>query len=191
MPGACSLFCAVPALRIPRSLPSKDADLRGNITISKGTVVHPKCTILAVPGPIVIGENCIIEEAAIIVNRRKEAMFIGNENVFQVGSRVEAASVGSRNTFCVKSRVVSTIEIPDDCYIGPACILTPTYTHPQREDLKERLQDLTVVYGQNPDRRIGDGVGKVHQRALLAKHLDYLRNVGKFALPKYVKMRHV
>ena len=118
-------------------------------------------------------------------------MFIGSENVFQVGSRVEAASVGSRNTFCVKSRVVSTIEIPDDCYIGPACILTPTYSHPQREDLKERLQDLTVVYGQNPDRRIGDGVGKVHQRALLAKHLDYLRNVGKFVCRENITLtRH-
>lgn len=31
-------------------------------------MVHPKATILAI-GPIVIGQNCIIEESVIIVNR--------------------------------------------------------------------------------------------------------------------------
>lgn len=36
---------------------------------SSGTVVHPKATIFAVAGPIVIGSNCIIEEGAVIVNR--------------------------------------------------------------------------------------------------------------------------
>jgi hypothetical protein len=34
-----------------------------------GTIVHPKATIFAVAGPIVIGSGCIIEESAIIVNR--------------------------------------------------------------------------------------------------------------------------
>ena len=36
---------------------------------STGTIVHPKATIFAISGPIVIGTNCIIEEAAIIVNK--------------------------------------------------------------------------------------------------------------------------
>lgn len=34
-----------------------------------GTIVHPKATIFAIAGPIVIGSGCIIEESAIIVNR--------------------------------------------------------------------------------------------------------------------------
>jgi hypothetical protein len=34
-----------------------------------GTIVHPKATIFAIAGPIVIGVGCIIEEGAIIVNR--------------------------------------------------------------------------------------------------------------------------
>lgn len=46
----------------------QDVDLKGDITIGAGTVVHPKATILAL-GPIVIGQNCIIEESVIIVNR--------------------------------------------------------------------------------------------------------------------------
>jgi dynactin-6 len=39
------------------------------LMLPTGTIVHPKATIFAIAGPIVIGANCIIEEAAIIVNR--------------------------------------------------------------------------------------------------------------------------
>lgn len=72
-----------------------------------GTIVHPKATIFAIAGPIVIGMGCIIEEGAIIVNRyvlikrstssythiypsctrRKEVMKIGDENLFEIGCR--------------------------------------------------------------------------------------------------------
>lgn len=38
-------------------------------TFSIGTIVHPKATIFAAGGPIVIGSGCIIEEGAIILNR--------------------------------------------------------------------------------------------------------------------------
>jgi len=34
-----------------------------------GTIIHPKATIFAIAGPIIIGSGCIIEEAVIIVNR--------------------------------------------------------------------------------------------------------------------------
>jgi dynactin 6 len=69
-----------------------------------GTIVHPKATIFAIAGPIVIGTGCIIEEGAIIVNRsvvtlicsvinahlhprRKEVMRIGDDNLFEIGCR--------------------------------------------------------------------------------------------------------
>ncbi|RXW20457.1 hypothetical protein EST38_g5391 [Candolleomyces aberdarensis] len=47
----------------------QDVELKGDITIGAGTIVHPKATIFAIAGPIVIGAGCIIEEATIIVNR--------------------------------------------------------------------------------------------------------------------------
>ena len=47
----------------------QDVDLKGDITIDAGTIVHPKATIFAAGGPIVIGQGCIIEEGAIILNR--------------------------------------------------------------------------------------------------------------------------
>jgi dynactin-6 len=72
-----------------RAVVCQDVELKGDITIGsgmvsrfkrmilvfntcEGTVVHPKATIFAIAGPIVIGANCIIEESAIIVNRLVE-----------------------------------------------------------------------------------------------------------------------
>lgn len=69
--------------------------------------MHPKATIFAIAGPIVIGSGCIIEEGAIVVNRfvqccyiagskshrrnalarRKEVMRIGDDNLFEIGCR--------------------------------------------------------------------------------------------------------
>lgn len=59
--------------------------MRGDITIGSGelsdntgirvvsqllgTVIHPKVTIFAMSGPIVIGTNCILEEGTVILNR--------------------------------------------------------------------------------------------------------------------------
>jgi len=84
----------------------QDVELKGDITIgagacdglarrlqvanvaSKGTIVHPKATIFAIAGPIVIGSGCIIEEGAIVVNRRKEVMRIGDDNLFEICCRM-------------------------------------------------------------------------------------------------------
>ena len=52
-----------------KALVCQDADLRGDITIGEGSVIHPKCSILAMGGPIVIGKECLVEETAVIVNR--------------------------------------------------------------------------------------------------------------------------
>jgi dynactin 6 len=47
----------------------QDIDIRGDITIGAGTVIHPKATIYALSGSIVIGEGCVIEENVVIVNQ--------------------------------------------------------------------------------------------------------------------------
>lgn len=70
----------------------QDVDLKGDITIGPSSVIHPKATIFALGGPIVIGSGCIIEEAAIIVNRRKEVMRIGDNNLFEIGCRMFSVS---------------------------------------------------------------------------------------------------
>jgi dynactin 6 len=91
--------------------------------IHTGTVVHPKATIFAITGPIVIGANCIIEEAVIIINRyiepillvlfhgtysfsprffctrKKEVMRIGDENLFETGCRKVLPSLNLTTTW--------------------------------------------------------------------------------------------
>jgi carbonic anhydrase/acetyltransferase-like protein (isoleucine patch superfamily) len=46
----------------------KDCTLEGNIHIGEGTVLHPRCRIIAEKGSITIGKYNIIEEHSTIVN---------------------------------------------------------------------------------------------------------------------------
>ena len=46
-----------------------ESELQGDITIGSRTVVHPRAKILAISGPIIIGENNIIEEQVQIINQ--------------------------------------------------------------------------------------------------------------------------
>ncbi|KAK0545582.1 hypothetical protein OC846_004903 [Tilletia horrida] len=103
-----------------------DTDLRGEISIGSGTVIHPKATIVATQGPIVIGSGCIIEEAATIINRQRTVMRIGDNNLFEVACRIESPRIGSYNTFEARSRTAQTVSIGSYCTIGAGCFLTPS-----------------------------------------------------------------
>ena len=65
---------------------AQDTDIRGQVTIGTESVVHPKASILAIGGPITIGQGNVIEENAVIINLRKATMRIGDHNYFEVGS---------------------------------------------------------------------------------------------------------
>uniref|UniRef100_A0A6P7GII6 Dynactin subunit 6 n=1 Tax=Diabrotica virgifera virgifera TaxID=50390 RepID=A0A6P7GII6_DIAVI len=54
---------------LPGALVCEDCKLRGDITIGSGTIIHPGATIIAEAGPIIIGDNCLIEEQVKIVHR--------------------------------------------------------------------------------------------------------------------------
>ena len=115
---------------------------------STGTILQPRCTILAVSGPIIFGENNIVEENVIIVNRHKQPMLIGDFNLFEVGSRtcnplflqtdppetgspdqddkqagVESPSVGSHNVFGIRSRVLPSVSVGSHCVVGAGCLV--------------------------------------------------------------------
>ncbi|KAJ3488326.1 hypothetical protein NLI96_g2917 [Meripilus lineatus] len=139
----------------------QDVELRGDITIGAGTVVHPKATLFAVSGPIVIGSGCIIEEGAVFVNRRKEVMRIGDDNLFEIGCRVECPTIGNFNTVSTRA----------------GCLVAPV------ED--EVLDEYTVIYGPNAERRTWSGRGKVQEADLRRKHAEYLRDM----LPKFNRQR--
>ncbi|OBZ65118.1 Dynactin subunit 6 [Grifola frondosa] len=118
----------------------QDVELKGDITIGAGNY-------LCDSGSIVIGSGCIIEEGAIIVNRRKEVMRIGDDNLFEIGCRVESPTVGNFNTICTRARVHHTLRISSYCVIGANVLVVPT------ED--EILDEYTVIYG--PARSVARG----------------------------------
>ncbi|EPQ26915.1 uncharacterized protein PFL1_05550 [Pseudozyma flocculosa PF-1] len=130
---------------------AQDAELRGEISIGSGTVIHPRAVVYAQQGPISIGSNCIIEEMAAIVNRRPEPMQIGDDNLFEVGSRIEAAGVGSSNTFQVRCKVASTIRVGSYCNIGAGCSVVPTALWPRN------IEDLFGDDDDDDDQEHGDG----------------------------------
>ncbi|KAF8197520.1 trimeric LpxA-like protein [Pholiota molesta] len=142
----------------------QDVELKGDITIGAGTIVHPKATIFAIAGPIFIGTGCIIEEGAIIVNRRKEVMRIGDDNLFEIGCRVESPTVGNFNTISTRARVHHTVRISSYCVVGAGCLLVPT---------EDQILDDTL------------GRGKVQEADLRRKHAEYLREM----LPKFNRLR--
>ncbi|KAF8134621.1 trimeric LpxA-like protein [Boletus edulis] len=155
----------------------QDVDLKGDITIGPGSVIHPKATIFALGGPIVIGSGCIIEEAAVIVNRHKEVMRIGDNNLFEIGCRVESPSIGNNNTISTRARVHHTVRISNYCVIGVGCLVVPTQD--------ETLDEYTSVYGPAAEKRIWSGRGKVQEADLRNKHGEYLREM----LPKFNRLR--
>ncbi|BGP39857.1 hypothetical protein JCM10450v2_003830 [Rhodotorula kratochvilovae] len=109
-----------------RTVVVQDCDLRGDITIGSGTVLQPRCTVLAVGGPIIFGSNNIVEENVVIVNRLKQPMVIGDNNLFEVGCRIEAPSIGDWNTFGIRSRVSPLVEVGSYCTIGAGCVVLPS-----------------------------------------------------------------
>jgi len=155
-----------------------------------GTVVHPKATIFAVAGPIVIGSNCIIEEGAVIVNRcvsnlswscspssfdslrlahlslpiaspsRKEIMRIGDLNLFSIQSRVESPVVGNFNTFLPKSQTASTVRISSCCVVGAGCALLPTLSSGEKEEGVESRREDEVLEPYTVLYLTSDGEGE-------------------------------
>ncbi|XP_076808651.1 dynactin subunit 6-like isoform X1 [Clavelina lepadiformis] len=86
----------------------EEATLEGSITIGPRCIVHPKATIIAKDGPIVIGESNLIEEQTKIINRNlpgtegNSPLIIGDNNLFEVGSEFEGKFIGSNNVLEAK-----------------------------------------------------------------------------------------
>merc|ERR1711935_1310335 len=76
------------SLKIARSsVVCVEAELLGDIEIGERSVIHPKARIIAEKGSIVIGNDNLIEETAVIKNVNEETLYIGNENIFEVQSQ--------------------------------------------------------------------------------------------------------
>uniref|UniRef100_A0A1A9V9J3 Dynactin subunit 6 n=1 Tax=Glossina austeni TaxID=7395 RepID=A0A1A9V9J3_GLOAU len=171
---------------MPKSIVCEDSILRGDITILPGCIVHPSASIIAEAGPIVFGENCIVEEYAKIVYpfteeqmKIKESggtmealppLIIGINNVFEVGCTVEASRIGDKNVFECKSYVGPEVSISNGCVIGAGVTLR----------CKQQLPENTVIYGRGYLQR--EAIDRHVSQTL---QIDFLRKV----LPNYHLLR--
>ncbi|XP_015596645.1 dynactin subunit 6 [Cephus cinctus] len=130
----------------------EESILKGDITIGARTVIHPKASIVAEAGPIIIGEGNIIEEMATIVNRlppnivdsaTPALQIIGNYNVFEADCTCEASKVGDNNILENKAFVTRDVELTNGCVIGAACSLIEP----------EIVPENTIVFGSQCHRR--------------------------------------
>ncbi len=136
----------------PGAIVCNESELVGEISIGTRTVVHPKAKIIAEAGPIIIGENNLIEERARIVNARDpdasatatKVMIIGNNNVFEVDCTSNALKIGDFNTLESKSVIGRLTELTNGCIVGAGCSLKT----------EEVLPENTVVFGAKNERRV-------------------------------------
>ncbi|CAG8556633.1 19966_t:CDS:10, partial [Cetraspora pellucida] len=149
-----------------RAVVCQDTEMKGEIDIGSGTVLHPQCKIVAESGPIIIGSNNIIEENVTIINKQPTPLIIGDENVFEVGCYVEGSRIGNKNVVEAKARILGTTSLGDNCVIGAVCST--------KRD--EAILDNTVIYGDHHNRRIQTASGG-QQSSLHARHLEYLREI--------------
>lgn len=135
------------------SVVCQEVEIKGEVVIGSKTVIHPKARIIAEAGPIIIGDNNLIEEQATIINpslregdegEDKIVMTIGNHNVFEVGCQCEAVKVGDNNILEAKSKIGRNTLLSHGCVIGAKCEVTSQETIPEN----------TVIYGQSCSRRI-------------------------------------
>jgi len=160
----------------PGAVVCNESKLLGEVSIGARTVVHPKATIIAEAGPIIIGENNLIEEQAVIVNARNpdsqindgvvSVMIIGNNNVFEVGCRSSALKIGDNNVLESKCFVGRSVVLSNGCIVGAGCRVTA----------EETVEENTVIYGSGNDRR-----RQMDRPAPQTLQIDFLSKV----LPNY------
>eukprot|EP00026_Physarum_polycephalum_P015094 Phypoly_transcript_15704.p1 GENE.Phypoly_transcript_15704~~Phypoly_transcript_15704.p1 ORF type:complete len:233 (+),score=49.95 Phypoly_transcript_15704:87-701(+) len=114
-PSVSSAASSSPVVR--RTIICQDANLVGSVSVGEGCILHPKCNILAEGGPIVIGENNIVEELVTIVNKSSSVLRIGSNNLFEVGAHIECKQVGNNNVIETKGVLGKDSVVGDGCTV--------------------------------------------------------------------------
>ncbi|XP_030764015.1 dynactin subunit 6 [Sitophilus oryzae] len=164
----------------PGALVCEESKLRGDITVGAGTIIHPSASIIAEAGPIIIGENCLIEEQAKIIHRlpfdqqnkdNTPVLIIGSHNVFEVDCTIEAPKIGNNNVFESKCFVGNKVTVSNGCTIGAGCRIT------DEQILKENIS----IFGSKCQIResIDKPVPQILQMETLMKILPNYHHIRK------------
>merc|ERR1712244_122284 len=128
--------------------------------------------IIAEKGTITIGDNNIISEGTLIINKSTEELLIGNGNVFECGARIEAAKINDYNVFGAKCHVMSGALIGTGCVICPRVMIIA----------KKRIRDCMVVFGDNMIHE--QPLNKKRNRAYIDQMVRVLQTKFKELRPK-------
>jgi len=163
---------------IDKTIICQDCVISNGVQIGVGTVLHPKASIIIEEGagPIVLGENNIIEELVQIINRSKEKMIIGSNNLFEVGCIIECLSIGNQNVIESKS-IISR-----DVVIGNGCSISAKSVIPE----KQILNDNTVISETNSSfENFNSKIPVEMHESIHSSHLELLHKT----LPKFHNMK--
>lgn len=149
----------------------------GNVTLGNECVVHPTTQIIARNGPIIIGNNNLIEERVSIINTGPDPMIIGDHNVFEVDAYCEATKVGNNNILESKCKLGQNVQLTDNCIIGAGCDLLSPIDEPQEINI---FPPNTVISGTDLTRRVVENLPSSSHHS----QLDFLRKI----LPNYQKL---
>ncbi|KAK2184726.1 hypothetical protein NP493_255g03049 [Ridgeia piscesae] len=161
----------------PGAMVCAESELKGDVTVGAHTVIHPKARIVAEAGPIIIGDNNLIEEQVEIINRHPKSedgtsnpnqtvMIIGNNNVFEVGCTCESLRIGDYNVVEAKASVGRQTQLSSGCIIGAMCSVSSS----------EELPENTVIFGSKCERRV-----QLERPPAQTLQLDFLTKI----LPNY------
>lgn len=161
---------------LARAIVCEDSLLKGDITVSSGCVVHPRASIIAESGPIILGENCIgnfcpsnkkvkiriilifviVEEYAKIIHRVPKNHSSYSENP----ETLPVLIIGCNNIFEVGC-TVEALKIGEknifecksyvsaDVTVSNSCVIGAGCHLTGEHDLKEN----TVIYGNRCQQR--------------------------------------
>ena len=74
----------------------------------------------------------------------RQIMYIGSNNMFEIGTTVKSKKIGDNNVFECKSFIGKNVEVSSGCTIGALCCVM----------CRDRLPENCVIYGQDRLRRI-------------------------------------
>ncbi|KAJ2456207.1 hypothetical protein EV183_000134 [Coemansia sp. RSA 2336] len=154
----------------PQALVCKNVVIDGDVQIGDGTVVHVGASIIAKNGPIIIGNNNIISERAVIVNKHSTPLMIGDNNMLETEALVEGRGIGHKNVIQVRGKVIGTSTLGNNCVVGAMCTTDPS----------ENVPDNTILFG-NPQSRRTRSDNNSDYLFLHMKHLEYIHEM----LPRY------
>ncbi|KAF3902649.1 hypothetical protein ABW20_dc0104880 [Dactylellina cionopaga] len=164
--ASASASAPLPPLSIdPTALLSDAISFSGSypITIGANTILHPRCKLNSVDGPVLIGSNCIISEKTQLIAPDIDGLVLGDFVLVEVNSFVQAARVGEG----------TSIEVGN-------CTLSPLSTVSDGDV----LPDHTVIYGENQRRVDISGTATARNETMLA-HIDCLKKLLPNKVEKY------